>query len=734
MELMVRLSLTRISIFSGKVFCYSILFIANIKRSMLNQFTQQKKYYFFLILCAVFSVYLFFHVQFNGRFSYIFGDEYDSVIESFLVSHWFYVLSGERSWSNPLYFYPHEGVLGYNDAYFLYGLVASVYRLLGFNIFISQEFTHILFKIIGFFSMATLLNRLQSNKVVGVFGAMLFTLFISSSTAAYHGQLISLSLSPLLSLIIISCIHQYRQNKSHIRIFFTGCGFILLYSSWLMTSFYSAWFYGLFFIIFVVIYTLISLTSMQNLGLALKKIRLVLAGWILVGIFTLIPFLFTYLPKLLETGGQQYADQIFYSLNFSHLFYFGKGSLIWPDTISQLFINSSSLITREHEVGFTPDIFLLICATIFFTLKQYGEYASSALRALLFATVIGLLLPISVHGQSLWFLISNLIPGGSGVRVIARFYLFLTFPITILIAFFLKQCIDFFGQKKPLIYLLASFVILSQVNRQPYVHLNVDEQLSLIENAPTPPQECKSFFVKNPILTVNTNFDKLYRQNLQAMLLSDNWNLSTLNGFSTFNPPDWVFDRTPSYLERVGAYVDKHKLLQVCSYDIGAKQWELPQEITFKSSIPRYQLGYGVDFSDNGVDSQEYVRTLGWSTNEDWGTWSNMSQSLIIINLDSKQMNDLNLIFRSRAFLTSNHPRLKVDLEVNGQPLESWIYRYPYDLNDNDRIVRIPKNLLNSTGELILKFSYDSPISLSQLKIGGDRRLLGLGIVSLSIH
>src|SRR5574338_322498 len=102
----------------------------------------------------------FFFRQIHSNFGLIFGDEIDAVIEGVLVSHWYGWLAGLRSWRDPLYFFPHGGVLGYNDGYFLYGLLSAPFRFMGFNLLVSQELVHFLVKMIGFVGMAALLNRL----------------------------------------------------------------------------------------------------------------------------------------------------------------------------------------------------------------------------------------------------------------------------------------------------------------------------------------------------------------------------------------------------------------------------------------------------------------------------------------------------------------------------------------------------------------------------------------------
>jgi hypothetical protein len=80
-------------------------------------------FYSIALLAGVASLYLFFHRQIDTGFANIFGNEYDAVIEATLVSHWHHVLGLTQPWQEPPYFFPNQGVLGYNDGYLLYGLI-----------------------------------------------------------------------------------------------------------------------------------------------------------------------------------------------------------------------------------------------------------------------------------------------------------------------------------------------------------------------------------------------------------------------------------------------------------------------------------------------------------------------------------------------------------------------------------------------------------------------------------
>jgi len=54
------------------------------------------------------------------------------------------------------------------------------------------------------------------------------------------------------------------------------------------------------------------------------------------------------------------------------------------------------------------------------------------------------------------------------------------------------------------------------------------------------------------------------------MFIASYRNVPTINGFSTFNPPDWEFSHSdaPDYLERIARYARRHGLTALCGLDV----------------------------------------------------------------------------------------------------------------------------------------------------------------------
>jgi hypothetical protein len=122
----------------------------------------------------------------------------------------------------------------------------------------------------------------------------------------------------------------------------------------------------------------------------------------------------------------------------------------------------------------------------------------------------------------------------------------------------------------------------------------------------------------------------------------------------------------------------------------------------------------------------------GWSTAENWGTWSDGDTASVLLALSSTPKKDLELLIDGHAFLSDKHPSQEVDVLVNNHQVSTL--KYDLQSNSGVRVVKIPKALaLEKNGQLSIKFNFETPRSPAELGLSTDARRLGLGIVSLEI-
>jgi hypothetical protein len=680
-------------------------------------------YIFFLTLSCFVTTYFFFYKQINSNFLKIFGTEYDSVIEAVLVSHWYHVLKGEHIWNMPLYFFPHTDISGYNDVYLIYGLISSVWRVLGADLLLAQELTHIVVKAIGFLFMAILMNRLQTSKVASIFSASLFTLFINSSTNAGNGQLLSVAFSPVAIWLLLKFFKTSDLKKSTLY----GVAFILFFVSWMLTSFYMAWFLGLFIVIASVVYVVLSKFNWRDITLPFKKNLYIYIFLVILFAICTIPFLVIYIPKLLETGGQSYSAQIYYSVLVQDIINLEKTffGLWWNKPIHP----------GNYKVGVTADIaiiFLCILVADFVAFKRYKS--SLTLKVLLYSTLISFLLPISINEHSLWYFVNMLVPGATGVRVIARYYIFLAFPLAMIFGLYASQILEIFPKAKFYIYVLMLSICICQINLHPQINLEIKKELGIASASVRAPSSCESFFVSNPIGGDKGSFDLTYRQNTQAMMIADHLNLPTINGLGTFNPRDWHFNESSTYFDHVKNYIKKHNLKNICMYDIGATTWYEPplwEVITVK---PKYRIGDTIEVSDRYLKPIPITFTHGWSAPEAWGIWSDGLYSEFKLVLTEEVNSDLLMSLHSHAFLLPGHNKLDIKVSINDHYVKSIHFNYPDGIDLSNKYVEIPLKFISNSKELNVKFEYSNPASPQSFGLSGDNRDLALGLSSFKLE
>jgi hypothetical protein len=103
-------------------------------------------------ICCCLSLMVFYRSPLFARPLHFTGDAADPLIQAARLEHRFGVFRGRYHWRDPIFFYPEKNVLGYNDAYFLHGVLYSAYRSFGLDQLLSMELTSVVFRAIGFLS------------------------------------------------------------------------------------------------------------------------------------------------------------------------------------------------------------------------------------------------------------------------------------------------------------------------------------------------------------------------------------------------------------------------------------------------------------------------------------------------------------------------------------------------------------------------------------------------------
>ena len=176
----------------------------------------------------------------------------------------------------------------------------------------------------------------------------------------------------------------------------------------------------------------------------------------------------------------------------------------------------------------------------------------------------------------------------------------------------------------------------------------------------------------------------------------------------------------------------------------------------FHYSLIPIEVGETVSFSYHGNNSKAvgYLHK-GWASElESFGTWSNTNDPTLLILPPQKLSSKNFLKISTRAFVTPNHPEQIVDVWVNGKLNQTVSMR---DANLNEILIKplissdwttqnwsyLGASLFNQLTQfvgtsnqeaIVIEFRLRNPARPSDLGLGDDRRLLGIGLISVTLQ
>jgi len=523
--------------------------------------------------------------QLANGFSRVFGDGYDTTIEISILEHWFNVFRGLSHWSRTNYFFPHPQTLGYNDGYFLYGVLYSMYRGAGADPYLSAAFVHLSMQMAGFaFFYLFARQALQIRFAYALAGATVFALSNNIVIHTLHAQLLSVAFAPLCALLLF---HAWRAwiGRRPVRLFAYASSFALIYGAWALTAFYMLWFFTFFT---TVVLTLLAATRPKELRrlaseLNLKTVLALIASFAVLGL-ALLPFLQVYLPKARETGMHQIVSVMNYLPAPYDLVNLGLGNYLYGDMIRYLHTTVGfPEIFSEKQMGLTPGLWLAFLAACLFLWRQRGAPTDDAagtrtlIAAMAAATVVTCISTLDLGGITAWHWVFHYFPGARAIRVPSRYLIFLAFPVICVATYFLSQ-----ERSKNWRFVsvgVCLFLIGEQLNMARYEAIDRVASMRRLAAVKPPPPGCRAFFVEDrrPLAPGQGDADLIYRHNVEAMLIAEYFNLLTINGHSSFSPPDWGFDKpqNPEYSLHVHKYQQFHRLAGLCALDLASLEWSL---------------------------------------------------------------------------------------------------------------------------------------------------------------
>jgi hypothetical protein len=408
---------------------------------------------------------------------------------------------------------------------------------------------------------------------------------------AVHAQLQSIALLPVALILAVSMVRAEADGRT-LRARSLAIALSSLMAAWFLTSYYMAWFTIFSACLYAISWMALSGTWKPGNVVRFANTHLVTIALGSGSFLILItPFLMVYLPKMHETGGEDYHEMLGYLVTpIIDMVNVGPQNYLWGWIFRPLLALAHVLLPDdaalpgrvlrgEHEAGFPLLMFLLIVVSVWRVIVDRqladGSPASVQLRSFALAIAVAWLLTLQFWVASPWGLVFEFVPGAKGMRVVSRYQLWLTLPFLILVLAVWRTRLARLIQSAPLIAAgLVLLLIVENLSGETAAQLRRSEQLAALWNIPKPPQECSAFYVtasrQGEALYMNQYMNDRYPHNVDAMLLAELWRKPTINGFSTFNPPDWNFTKPQSvdYDARVKAYATRHSLHRLCRLDV----------------------------------------------------------------------------------------------------------------------------------------------------------------------
>ena len=699
------------------------------------------------------------------------GDESDSRLILYIQEHWFQVFSGRAEWRTLGMFFPAEGSLGYSDTFFVFGLVHSLLRVVGVDLYVANLINYSVWSVVGFTGMLLLLRRdFGLTRAVSIWGAMLFICFgpILTGPLAAHPQMLNTWLLPWCVRLLAALARAFTRGDSPVAPPLIGAA--LLLAAILFNAFYTGWFFVLYLCLLLVVALVgasFSLKLGREAGEPLLRLTATVSarptraalGWAraqgrwlalggLVFVLALTPFFVTYLPVLRETGSwgwQQTYRQVPY---LTEIVTSGAQNWIWGDL--NAWIIGPRGFRPETSFGLPLGSLLAFVAALgWLVLARRAEPASEPIRDLRFLRRAALTVPViwllllNLGPLTPWRLVFELVPGAGAVRNPFRFNSVLALPIIVILAVGLDRLWRWSARpSRPALYrvllvLGAGFLVAEQwivpLERGEWAfdRHRIGER---IDRLPPPPEGTGAeAFVA--LAYPGNGFLGQFRSALDAWAVAQRDHLPTLNGHSGKIPFGYRLshagngedpDRFRSAAAQWLLQNDYHR--SILQLDLVTATWS--EFGTPTANLPRYPLGTPIIARSGprpaGAMAFEHFAGPGWSGAAPIGTWSDGERAQVDFFLTEPAPGALRLSLTAAGFVQPGHPRQVVQVRLNREPVATL----EFGLNPHERTftIDLPAALVTGKKHLPFEFRMENPARPGDLFSSTDYRLLGLSL------
>jgi hypothetical protein len=459
------------------------------------------------------------------------GDIGDARLNNYFLENIYLFLIGKNDSLWQLgFFAPFPFVLGFSDNLFGSSPIYLIARILQFKTDTSFQIWFYFGYVANYFAAYYSLRKLQFSVMASIVGALIFTFALPTTAHAGHAQLHYRFGIPLTIVFFIKFLEMQDWKA------------LCLSGIWLTWQFYAGIYMGFFTIMVLIglmfsylIYGLLSQKGkiylvirpfIQSVNLQNKK-SVVLFGVTIFCLLSLLLILFyPYLQVSHLYGAKRNWDEISTMLPRPQSYFLSDASKLY----STREVFSGIPMRHEHQmfVGITPLLLLLFGLIIGFVSK----------RSLCFFLIVGslfmmVLTTLFISNTSIWFYLYQF-PLASAIRAITRIdqvLLFLAAYLSALSFDYFSSINRFFKRVTFIIFIPLLVFEFSNTEMLTSSKQVWRDRLSMVEKLL--PIEIK----KTDILFIAQKHGPFYADEIDAMWVSMNYGVKTLNGYSGNAPP-----------------------------------------------------------------------------------------------------------------------------------------------------------------------------------------------------
>jgi len=462
-------------------------------------------------------------------------------------------------------------------------------RFLGLDRYLAFQATMMLVTGVGFTSMLWLLRRLlRLNPWLQLAGASLFTISNIYYVQMGHAQLASVTFVPLLCVVAIE--YWRASNRNLARTYITILG--ILMALLLFTCFYIGWFTILVSTVLFAFFIVCSILSewstwpvrrgAQVLWMRKSDLLLGFAAFAL----GLVPFLALYLPVVDQGYTRSLEDALYFMPGLLGGLDVGRDNLIWGALAHRIEDVWTPGGVHEAPAGWPVlTVCVFVASAFHFTNRLYRsrhngysreKHLLVLLSAISLACIALWLTSVRLYGSiTAWAIIRWFVPGASAIRVPQRISLLLNVGIVLVCVAGVNALLEAQAGHRVRIRLAAALLLLAllaeQVNSMPNHIISRFGEAQRFEKIPPPPKRCSAFFISHE---GPGEVNALVAQT-DAMLIAQQFDIPTLNGYSGWSPKGWNLFQTGNGANIAAILWAQHRGVNrgLCRLDFAEGRW-----------------------------------------------------------------------------------------------------------------------------------------------------------------